>query len=125
MEFLLDFILHIDLYLIDIVQTYHTWAYIILFLIIFCETGLVITPFLPGDSLLFVAGAITALPDMPLEVNLLTFILFMAAVLGDSCNYMIGHFFGKKLFNGKHSILFKQKHVDKTHEFYRKYGGKL
>lgn len=92
MEFLLDFILHIDLYLIDIVQTYHTWAYIILFLIIFCETGLVITPFLPGDSLLFVAGAITALPDMPLEVNLLTFILFMAAVLGDSCNYMIGHF---------------------------------
>ena len=65
MEFLLDFILHIDLYLIDIVQTYHTWAYIILFLIIFCETGLVITPFLPGDSLLFVAGAITALPDMP------------------------------------------------------------
>lgn len=124
MEFLLDFILHIDLYLIDIVQTYHTWAYIILFLIIFCETGLVITPFLPGDSLLFVAGAITALPDMPLEVNLLTFILFMAAVLGDSCNYMIGHFFGKKLFNGKHSILFKQKHVDKTHEFYRKYGGK-
>ena len=69
-----------------------------------CETGLVITPFLPGDSLLFVAGAITALPDMPLEVNLLTFILFMAAVLGDSCNYMIGHFFGKKLFNGKHSI---------------------
>ena len=124
MEFLLDFILHIDLYLIDIVQTYHTWAYIILFLIIFCETGLVITPFLPGDSLLFVAGAITALPDMPLEVNLLTFILFMAAVLGDSCNYMIGHFFGKKLFSNPDSKIFKQSYLDKTHEFYKKYGGK-
>ena len=124
MEFLLDFILHIDRYLIDIVQTYHTWTYIILFFIIFCETGLVLTPFLPGDSLLFVAGAITALPDMPLEINLLALILFMAAVLGDSCNYMIGHFFGKKLVHGGKSSLLKQKHIDKTHEFYRKYGGK-
>ena len=70
MEFLLDFILHIDQYMIDIVQEYHTWAYVILFIIIFCETGLVVTPFLPGDSLLFVAGAISALPDMPLEVNI-------------------------------------------------------
>lgn len=124
MEFLLDFILHIDLYLIDIVQTYHTWAYIILFFIIFCETGLVMTPFLPGDSLLFIAGAITALPDMPLEINLLTLILLMAAVLGDSCNYMIGRSFGKILCNRNHSIFFKQKYLDKTHEFYRKYGGK-
>ena len=74
-------------------------AYAILFLIIFCETGLVVTPFLPGDSLLFVAGAIAALPDMPLEVNVLALILFVAAVLGDSCNYMIGHFFGRRLFN--------------------------
>ena len=117
MEFLLDFILHIDLYLINIIQTYHTWAYIILFFIIFCETGLVMTPFLPGDSLLFIAGAITALPDMPLEINLLTLILLMAAVLGDSCNYMIGRSFGKILCNRNHSIFFKQK-------FYRKYGGK-
>ena len=124
MEFLLDFILHIDLYLINIIQTYHTWAYIILFFIIFCETGLVITPFLPGDSLLFIAGAITALPDMPLEINLLTLILLMAAVLGDSCNYMIGRSFGKILCNRNHSIFFKQKYLDKTHEFYRKYGGK-
>lgn len=104
MEFLLDFILHIDLYLINIIQTYHTWAYIILFFIIFCETGLVMTPFLPGDSLLFIAGAITALPDMPLEINLLTLILLMAAVLGDSCNYMIGRSFGKILCNRNHSI---------------------
>ncbi len=124
MEFLLDFILHIDLYLINIIQTYHTWAYIILFFIIFCETGLVMTPFLPGDSLLFIAGAITALPDMPLEINLLTLILLMAAVLGDSCNYMIGRSFGKILCNRNHSIFFKQKYLDKTHEFYRKYGGK-
>lgn len=124
MEFLLDFILHIDLYLINIIQTYHTWAYIILFFIIFCETGLVMTPFLPGDSLLFIAGAITALPDMPLEINLLTLILLMAAVLGDSCNYVIGRSFGKILCNRNHSIFFKQKYLDKTHEFYRKYGGK-
>lgn len=73
MDFLLDFILHIDQYMIDIVQEYHMWAYAILFLIIFCETGLVVTPFLPGDSLLFVAGAIAALPDMPLEVNVAGF----------------------------------------------------
>ena len=124
MEFLLDFILHIDQHMIEIVQEYHTWAYAILFLIIFCETGLVATPFLPGDSLLFVAGAITALPGMPLEINLLALILFAAAVLGDSCNYMIGHFFGRKLFNNPNSKIFKKSHLDKTHEFYKKYGGK-
>ena len=124
MEFLLDFILHIDQHMIEIVQEYHTWAYAILFLIIFCETGLVVTPFLPGDSLLFVAGAITALPGMPLEINLLALILFAAAVLVDSCNYMIVHFFGRKLFNNPNSKIFKKSHLDKTHEFYKKYGGK-
>ena len=97
MDFLLDFILHIDQYMIDIVQEYHMWAYAILFLIIFCETGLVVTPFLPGDSLLFVAGAIASLPGTPLEVNILVLILFFAAVLGDSCNYMIGHLFHLKI----------------------------
>ena len=101
MEFLLDFILHIDQHMINIVQEYHMWAYVILFLIIFCETGLVVTPFLPGDSLLFVAGAIAAQPDMPLEINVLAVILFAAAVLGDSCNYMIGHLFGRKLYSNK------------------------
>lgn len=95
-----------------------------LFIIIFCETGLVVTPFLPGDSLLFVAGAISALPDMPLEVNILALVLFLSAVLGDSCNYMIGHFFGNKLFNNPDSRIFKQSHLEKTHEFYKKYGGK-
>ena len=124
MEFLIDFILHIDKHLIEIVQDYHTWAYAILFMIIFCETGLVVTPFLPGDSLLFVAGAITALPGIPLEINVLVLILFVAAVLGDSCNYAIGHFFGKKLFSNPNSKIFKQSHLEKTHAFFEKYGGK-
>ena len=125
MEFLIDFILHIDKHLIEIVQDYHTWAYAILFMIIFCETGLVVTPFLPGDSLLFVAGAITALPGIPLEINVLVLILFVAAVLGDSCNYAIGHFFGKKLFSNPNSKIFKQSHLEKTHAFFEKYGGKM
>ena len=124
MEFILDFILHIDQYMISIVQDYHTWAYVILFIIIFCETGLVVTPFLPGDSLLFVAGAISALPGMPIDIHILVLILFAAAVLGDSCNYMIGHFFGRKLFHNPNSRIFKQSYLDKTHEFYKKYGGK-
>ena len=106
MEFILDFILHIDQYTISIVQDYHTWAYAILFIIIFCETGLVVTPFLPGDSLLFVAGAISALPGMPIDIHILVLILFAAAVLGDSCNYMIGHFFGRKLFHNPNSRIF-------------------
>lgn len=124
MEFIIDFILHIDQHLVNIVQTYHLWTYAILFLIIFCETGLVVTPFLPGDSLLFVAGAIAALPEMPLDVHLLVLIVFAAAFLGDSCNYAIGHFFGEKLFSNPDSRIFKRSYLDKTHEFYRKYGGK-
>lgn len=124
MEFIIDFILHIDQHLVNIVQTYHLWTYAILFLIIFCETGLVVTPFLPGDSLLFVAGAIAALPEMPLDVHLLVLIVFASAFLGDSCNYAIGHFFGEKLFSNPDSRIFKRSYLDKTHEFYRKYGGK-
>ena len=124
MDFLLDFILHIDQYMVMIVRDYHAWTYAILFFIIFCETGLVVTPFLPGDSLLFVAGAISTLPDMPISVHILVIILFAAAVLGDSCNYMIGHFFGRKLFNNPNSRIFKQSYLEKTHEFYKKYGGK-
>ena len=123
MEFLIDFILHIDRHMISIVQNYHLWTYAILFVIIFCETGLVVTPFLPGDSLLFVAGAIAALPGMPLDVHLLVLIVFAAAFLGDTCNYMIGHFFGEKLFSNPDSRIFKRSYLDKTHEFYRKYGG--
>lgn len=124
MEFILDFVLHIDRYMVEIVRDYHTWAYAILFLIIFCETGLVVTPFLPGDSLLFVAGAIAAQPDMPLNVHILALVVFAAAVLGDSCNYEIGRFLGAKLFRNPNSKIFKQQYLDKTHEFYKKYGGK-
>ena len=98
MDFIIDFILHIDHYMVEMVQQYHTWTYAILFAVIFCETGLVVTPFLPGDSLLFVGGAIAAVPSVPLDVNLLFLILFVAAVLGDSCNYMIGRFWENDCF---------------------------
>ena len=124
MEFIIDFIMHIDQHMIEIVRDYHSWTYAILFIIIFCETGLVVTPFLPGDSLIFVAGAIAAQPNMPLNVHLLVLILFVAAVVGDSCNYGIGHFLGKRLFSNPNSKIFKQSYLDKTHEFYKKYGGK-
>lgn len=124
MDFIIDFILHIDTHLVEMVSNYHAWTYAILFFIIFCETGLVVTPFLPGDSLLFVAGAIGANPDVPLDIHLLVLILFVAAAAGDSCNYMIGHFFGQKLFSTPHSKIFKQSHLEKTHEFFKKYGGK-
>ena len=98
-QFIVDFILHIDQHLIQLVQDYHLWTYAILFVIVFCETGLVVTPFLPGDSLIFVGGAIASQPDIPLEIGFLLSVIFAAAVLGDSCNYAIGHFFGKKLFS--------------------------
>lgn len=100
------------------------WTYAILFAVIFCETGLVVTPFLPGDSLLFVAGAIAAQPGTSVNAHLLAAILFAAAVAGDSCNYTIGRFFGRKLFADPNSRIFKRSHLDKTHAFYRKYGGK-
>lgn len=124
MDVIIDFILHIDQHMIAVVQDYHLWTYAILFLIIFCETGLVVTPFLPGDSLLFVCGAICAQPDMPLDVHILTLIVFAAAFLGDSCNYMIGHYFGQKLFSNPKSKIFKKSHLDKTHEFLRSMEGK-
>lgn len=124
MDFLLDFVFNIDRRLVEIISDYHKWTYLILFLIIFCETGLVVTPFLPGDSLLFVAGALTALPGVPLEVNALALLLFAAAALGDLCNYMIGYSLGKRLFSNPNSKIFKQSYLDKTHDFYRKYGNK-
>lgn len=110
--------------MLEIINDYHAWTYLILFLIIFCETGLVVTPFLPGDSLLFVAGALSALPGVPLEVNVLALLLFIAAATGDLSNYMIGYFLGKRLFRNPNSKIFKQSYLDKTHSFYRKYGNK-
>ncbi len=124
MEFIIDFILNIDKHMVELVNDYHTWTYAILFVVIFCETGLVVTPFLPGDSLLFVTGAISALPGSPLNVHLLFLILIVAAILGDSCNYMIGRFAGEKLFSNPNSKIFKRKYLEQTHEFYAKYGGK-
>jgi membrane-associated protein len=107
-----------------LVNKYDTWVYAILFLIIFCETGLVVTPFLPGDSLLFLAGAITANPGNDLHIYWLMFILIVAAILGDAVNYSIGKYFGEKLFSNPHSKIFKQEYLKKTHHFYEKHGGK-
>ena len=123
-HFFIDFVLHIDVHLAEMVTLYGPWIYAILFLIIFCETGLVVTPFLPGDSLLFVAGALAALPGNPMNVHLIVLSLVIAAVLGDASNYTIGRFFGEKLFSNPNSKIFKQSYLDKTHQFYKKHGGK-
>lgn len=119
---MIDFILHIDQHLQTLSAEYGTWIYAILFVIIFCETGLVVTPFLPGDSLLFAAGAIAALGNM--NIHLMVAVLLAAAILGDAANFMIGKYFGEKLFAKPDSKIFKQEHLDKTHKFYEKYGGK-
>ncbi|MFC2613619.1 MAG: DedA family protein [Eikenella corrodens] len=119
---LIDFILHIDQHLIELTQTYGLWIYAILFLIVFCETGLVVTPFLPGDSLLFAAGAVAALGGM--NVHIAAALLLAAAVIGDAVNFAIGKYFGKKLFAKPDSRVFKREYLDKTHAFYEKYGGK-
>ena len=99
------------------------WVYALLFLIVFCETGLVVTPFLPGDSLLFAVGAIAALPDSGLNLIVAMVIILIAAILGDTVNYWVGKLAGKKLVE-KFPRLIKQKHIDKTHQFFERYGGK-
>jgi len=118
---LIDFILHIDKHLVDLVNEYDKSTYLILALIIFCETGLVVTPFLPGDSLLFAAGAIAATGS--LNIVLIIVILFAAAIIGDNTNYFIGNFLGHKLIESKRKII-KKKYLDQTHQFYEKHGGK-
>ncbi len=120
---LIDFILHIDDHLVEIVNNYQTWTYLILFLIIFAETGLVVTPFLPGDSLLFAAGAIIAKPETDLNIFLMWGLLMIAGILGDLVNYHIGKYIGPKAFSGKYKFL-KKEYLDKTEKFYEKYGGK-
>src|SRR5262249_34496393 len=122
LKYLLDFILHLDTHLVELVQQYGTMSYGILFLIIFCETGLVVTPFLPGDSLLFAVGALGAKDAFNPGLIFLT--LTAAAILGDSTNYWIGYFLGPKVFSSESSRLLNRKHLDRTHEFYEKYGGK-
>ncbi|BBG59314.1 SNARE associated Golgi protein [Providencia rustigianii] len=123
-SFIIDFILHIDVHLAELVAQYGTWVYGILFLILFCETGLVVTPFLPGDSLLFVAGALAALPSNDLNVHLMVLLMIIAAIIGDAVNYTIGRIFGERLFKNPDSKIFRRSYLDKTHEFYEKHGGK-
>jgi len=119
---LIDFILHLDKYLSAIVQTYGAWTYAILFLIIFCETGLVVTPFLPGDSILFAAGTFAALGSM--NVFWLFILLAMAAIIGDTINYWIGHFIGPKIFARENVLFLNKKYLEHTRQFYEKHGGK-
>lgn len=123
-RFVVDFILHIDVHLAELVAQYGVWVYAILFLILFCETGLVVTPFLPGDSLLFVAGALAALPGNDLNVHTMVALMVVAAILGDAVNYTIGRLFGDKLFSNPNSKIFRRSYLDKTHAFYERHGGK-
>ena len=121
-SFIIDFILHIDQHLTELAAQYGVWIYGILFLIIFCETGLVVMPLLPGDSLLFAAGSIAAIGEM--NIHLMVVLLIIAAILGDAVNFMVGKFFGEKLFANPNSKIFKQSHLQKTQQFYAKHGGK-
>ena len=121
-SFIIDFILHIDQHLTELAAQYGVWIYGILFLIIFCETGLVVMPLLPGDSLLFAAGSIAAIGKM--NIHLMVVLLIIAAILGDAVNFVIGKYFGEKLFSNPNSKIFKQSHLQKTQQFYAKHGGK-
>lgn len=118
----IDLFLHLDKHLGELVKEYGTWTYLVLFVIVFCETGLVVTPILPGDSLLFAAGAIAALGS--LNPHLLVVLLTIAAVLGDAVNYQIGRYIGPAVFKKEDSRFFKKAHLEKTHAFYERYGGK-
>ena len=120
-EFLIDFILHVDKHLEAFVVAYGPWVYALLFAIVFIETGLVVMPFLPGDSLLFIVGALcgAGLMNFPLAIG----VLFVAAVLGDQCNYAIGRYFGPKVFQWENSRWFNRRAFDQAHAFYERYGG--
>ena len=127
MEYLtqfIDIVLHLDKHLAVMVQQYGLWIYGILFVIIFSETGFVVTPFLPGDSLLFVAGALAALGEGGMDIFVLMGVLFTAALLGNMLNYQIGRFLGPKVFHWENSRFFNKNALIKTHEFYEKHGGK-
>lgn len=119
----IDFVLHFHKHLEDIIERFGVWTYVFLFLIIFCETGLVVMPFLPGDSLLFAAGSFAALKPDVLNVWVMTGLLCIAAVLGDTVNYWLGKWFGPSAFSGRFPLL-NQNHLRRTEEFYERYGGK-
>ncbi len=117
-----DLLVHLDRHLAVLLQQYGAWVYLLLFAIIFCETGLVVTPFLPGDSLLFIAGALAAGGDI--DVHLLALLLVAAAALGNTVNYSIGRFLGPKVFHWEESRFFNRRALDRAHAFYEKHGGK-
>jgi len=118
----IDILLHLDIYLDELIRNYGVWTYAILILIIFCETGLVLTPFLPGDSLLFAVGTFAALGSLQIEI--VTPALGLAAIAGDTSNYWIGYFTGPKVFQQEKSRLFNKEYLQRTHEFYEKHGRK-
>jgi membrane-associated protein len=117
---LLDFLLHLDRHLAEMIQQYGAWTYLILFLIIFCETGLVVTPLLPGDSLLFAVGTFCALGA--LDLGWILILLALAAILGDAVNYAIGYRLGPRVFRSERSRFLNRRHLERTHEFYERYG---
>ena len=120
----MDVFLHLDAHLDAWLAAYGLWLYSILFLVIFCETGLVVTPFLPGDSLLFAVGALIARPDSPLDLLTMIVLLVIAGVLGDAVNYAIGYRIGPKVFSRQDSVLLNRQHLLRAQDFYNKYGGK-
>lgn len=122
--FLVDFILHVDVHLDQLVATWGIWVYVILFLIIFCETGLVVMPILPGDSLLFATGAIIARDQSPLNLWVMAVVLIIAGILGDAVNYSFGKKFGPRVFTQEKSFFLNRKHLEYAQSFYEKYGGK-
>jgi len=122
LPFFWDLLVHLDKHLASLLLQYGAWVYLLLFLIVFCETGLVVTPFLPGDSLLFVAGTLWAAAG--LNVHALAAVLIAAAILGNTTNYWIGRYIGPKVFQWKESRWFNRKALDRTHAFYERHGGK-
>jgi membrane-associated protein len=120
---LADLFLHLDKHVQELVQTCGLWTYLLLFVVVFCETGLVVTPFLPGDSLLFAAGTAAGLGMMPMNPHALFAVLAIAAILGDTVNYWIGAYIGPRAFTNHYRFL-KKEHLDRTHRFFEKYGGK-
>lgn len=124
LQFLHELIFDTKEAVVYVTQVFGVWAYVVLFLVIFCETGLVVTPFLPGDSLLFAAGAVAAAAGSALHVWPLYFLLVAAAILGDNVNYLIGHTLGPKVLRREDSRFLKKRYLDRTHAFFEKYGGK-
>jgi len=121
---IIDYILHVDRHLTTLSQSMGGWLYALLFAIVFCETGLIITPFLPGDSLLFAVGALVAIPETNLNLGLMFVLLTIAAIVGDAINYSAGRFIGPKVFKSESSRLLNRNHLLKAQDFYERYGGK-